>query len=72
MKGTPQRIRDVINAFYAKMERPVDTDKEVSGSEDVRHLFVVGFIVMLIAGGLVGLLFFPVSSGIGVRSSLPF
>lgn len=67
-KGTPQRIRDVINAFYAKMERPVDTDKEVSGSEDVRHLFVVGFIVMLIAAGLVGLLFFP--GVVGNRSAV--
>jgi len=62
-KGTPQPIRDTINTFYAKMERPVDAAQEVTGSEDVRHLFVVGFIVMLIAVGLVGLLLFPGTAG---------
>jgi SSS family solute:Na+ symporter len=61
--GTPERIRQKINSFYTKMETPVDADKEVSGSEEVRHLFVVGFIVMLIAVGLCGLLLFPETSG---------
>jgi len=38
-----------IEKFYAKMETPVDVDKEVVGSEDVSHLYLIGKLLMLVA-----------------------
>lgn len=52
-------IKEQVNIFYDKLEKPVDASVEVQGREDVSHLYLVGKLAMLIAGGLVGLLFFP-------------
>jgi solute:Na+ symporter, SSS family len=60
---TTEEARGTIERFYRKMETPVDTAKEVSGSEEVRHLFVVGALLIVIAIGLAGLLFFPGTAG---------
>lgn len=60
---TTEEARSSIRKFYRKMETPVDVEKEVSGSEEVRHLFVVGSLLMLIGFGLSGILFFPGTVG---------
>lgn len=52
-------IKAQVEAFYTKLERPVDASVEVEGGEDVSHLYLVGKLAMLISGGLLGLLLFP-------------
>ncbi len=49
---------DVLD-FYSTMNRPVDTDAEDVGSEDVRQLKLVGSMAMIIAAGLFVVVFFP-------------
>lgn len=52
-------------AFYEKMDRPVDFEKEVGGSEDMRQLIIIGILAMVIGGGICLLVFFAGSlSGI--------
>jgi Na+/proline symporter len=51
--------REKIERFYTKMETPVDAEKEVVGTEDVRHLFLVGTLAMLVGGGLFFAAAFP-------------
>ena len=47
-----------VNAFYTKMETPV-SEEEVTGSENVSHLLLVGSILMMVAAGLFIAAFFP-------------
>lgn len=50
-----------INAFYDKMETPVDASREVVGSEDTRQLILVGTLAMVFGGGLFCVALFPAS-----------
>lgn len=47
------------------MDRPVDFETEVGGSEDMRQLIIIGILAMIIGGGICLLSFFAGSlSGI--------
>jgi len=55
----------LTNAFYEKMDRPVDFETEVGGSEDMRQLIIIGILAMIIGSGICLLAFFADSlSGI--------
>ena len=56
-KKTPQELKEKWNAFYKKMETPVDFEKEVGNANDGEQLVQIGqFAVVL--GSLIGLLLF--------------
>jgi solute:Na+ symporter, SSS family len=55
----------LTDAFYEKMDRPVDFESEVGGSEDMRQLIIIGILAMIIGSGICLLAFFAGSlSGI--------
>jgi len=55
----------LTTAFYEKMDRPVDFETEVGGSEDMRQLIIIGILAMIIGSGICLLAFFADSlSGI--------
>jgi Na+/proline symporter len=58
-KYTGQSAKETIAAFYETMNRPVDTEREAVGSEDVRQLKLVGSMAMIIAAGLFVVVLFP-------------
>lgn len=62
---TSESAKEGIAQFYERLNRPVDTEAEGVGSEDVRQLKLVGMMAMLVAAGLMGVVLFP--NGIGAR-----
>lgn len=58
-KWTGQKAKEAVAEFYQRMNSPVDTSAEVSGSEDVSQLKLVGKMAMIISGGLFVVVFFP-------------
>lgn len=58
-KSTAAGQREKIEKFYRRMETPVDATKEIVGSEDVRHLSLVGLLAMLVGAGLLLAAVFP-------------
>jgi len=48
----------LTDAFYEKMDRPVDFEKEVGGSEDMRQLIIIGILAMVVGSGICLLAFF--------------
>lgn len=58
-KYTSESAKAGIAAFYQTMNRPVDTEQEGVGSEDVRQLKLVGSMAMIIAAGLFVVVLFP-------------
>ena len=58
-KSTPDEVKAGIEKFYETMNRPVDTEAEGVGSEDVGQLKLVGMMTMVVAVGLFAVVFFP-------------
>ena len=56
---TAESSKARIGKFYETMHRPVDTEAEGVGSEDVGQLKLVGLMAMVIGGGLAVVLLFP-------------
>lgn len=50
--------RELTEAFYTKMDKPVDFEKEVGGSEDFRQLLIIGTLATIIGLGIMILAFF--------------
>ncbi|MEA2068394.1 MAG: hypothetical protein U9P12_04270 [Verrucomicrobiota bacterium] len=58
-KSTGEKAKAAIAEFYGNINRPIDTEKENVGSEDVRQLKLVGSMAMIIAIGLLVVVLFP-------------
>ena len=58
-KKTSEKNKARIAEFYETMHRPVDTEKEGVGSEDVGQLKMVGMMSMVVGAGLFVVVFFP-------------
>lgn len=58
-KFVGEKAKAGIAEFYETLNRPIDTEKENVGSEDVRQLKLVGSMAMIIAAGLFIVVFFP-------------
>lgn len=54
-----EKAKAGIEEFYETMNRPVDTEKENVGSEDIRQLKLTGSMAMLISLGLLVVVVFP-------------
>jgi SSS family transporter len=48
----------LTDAFYRKMDRPVDFEMEVGGNEDMRQLLIIGILAMIAGAGICLLTFF--------------
>jgi len=69
-KSTATGQREKIEKFYRRMETPVDAEKEIVGSEDVRHLSLVGLLAMLVGAGLFLAAAFPNPLGARITIAL--
>ncbi|MEX1049230.1 MAG: hypothetical protein WED15_06860 [Akkermansiaceae bacterium] len=69
-KSTATGQREKIEKFYRRMETPVDAEKEIVGSEDVRHLSLVGLLAMLVGAGLLLAAAFPNPLGARITIAL--
>ena len=58
-KFTPDEAKESIAKFYETMNRPVDTEAEGVGSEDVGQLKLVGMMAMVVGVGLLVVVLFP-------------
>lgn len=58
-KFTSKEDKERIAAFYTKMNTPIDVEKEVVGSEDLRQLLVVGTLLIIIGCAVMLLVFAP-------------
>ena len=62
-KKTPEKTKADIANFYETMNRPVDTEAEGVGSEDVGQLKMVGMMAMVVGAGLMVVVLFPNTLG---------
>lgn len=69
-QSTAASKRKKIETFYQRMETPVDAEKEVVGSEDIRHLSLVGILAMLVGAGLLIAAAFPNPAGARITIAL--
>ena len=58
-KYTGEKAKAAIATFYETINRPIDTEKENVGSEDIRQLRMVGSMAIIIAIGLLVVVLFP-------------
>lgn len=54
----PTERQALTQSFYTKMDTPVDFEKEVGGSEDMRQLLIIGALAMAVGAGILILAFF--------------
>ncbi|MCK5675953.1 MAG: hypothetical protein KAH99_02950, partial [Verrucomicrobia bacterium] len=62
-RWTPEKTKGDIANFYETMNRPVDTEAEGVGSEDVGQLKMVGSMAMVVGAGLMVVVLFPNTLG---------
>jgi ABC-type transport system involved in cytochrome bd biosynthesis fused ATPase/permease subunit len=58
-KEVREETKQKIMEFYKTINTPIDAAKEVEGSENVAHLYVVGVLTIIVAAGLSVVALFP-------------
>ncbi|MFI4911578.1 MAG: hypothetical protein ACIAQZ_07920 [Sedimentisphaeraceae bacterium JB056] len=58
-KSVREETKQNIFKFYKTINTPIDAAKEIDGSENVAHLYVVGVLTIIVSVGLSIVAFFP-------------